>query len=90
MNATPLLGHTIYLELPVLIVLVSLVYSATRFDRWDHILREAFHWGLRMALFLLGIVLILSGVALDDKSMVLRSVLAGAGIVLEVALLFIK
>jgi hypothetical protein len=83
-------AHSIYWELPVLIVLVSLVYSATRFDRWNFILREAFRWGMRMALFLIGIVLILSGVALDDQSMVLRSVLSGAGIVLEVALLFIK
>jgi hypothetical protein len=90
MNATPLLGHSIYLELPVLIVLVSLVYSATRFDSWDRIFREAFHWGLRMTLFLVGIVLILSGVALDDHSMLVRSLLSGAGIVLEVALLFIK
>ena len=43
-----------------------------------------------MALFLIGIVLILSGVALDDQSMTLRWTLSGAGIVLEVALLFIK
>src|SRR5581483_1153332 len=68
-----LLGaHSIYWDLPVLIVVVSLVYSATRFDRWDYILREAFRWGLRMALFLIGIVLILSGLALDDRGMTLR------------------
>ena len=43
------------LHLPVLLVAVSLVYSATRHDRWDLILREALGWGLRMALFLAGL-----------------------------------
>jgi hypothetical protein len=88
MNLLP--AHSIYWELPVLLVLVSLVYSATRFDRWDLIVSEAFKWGMRMALFLVGIVLILSGVSLDDQSMLLRWILSGSGIVLEVALLFIK
>lgn len=46
---------SIYWHLPILIVVVSIVYSATRFDRWDLIFREAFRWGLRMALFLCGI-----------------------------------
>jgi hypothetical protein len=90
MNLHPLLAHSIYLELPILIVVVSLVYSATRFDRWDHILRETVRWGVRMALFLVGIVLILSGVSLDDQPMALRAALSGVGIVLEVSLLFIK
>jgi hypothetical protein len=85
-----LLAHSIYWELPVLIVLVSLVYSATQYDRWDYILRESVRWGLRMALFLIGIVLILTGISLDEKPMWLRSLLSGAGIVLEVSLLFIK
>lgn len=44
---------TIYIHLPVLIVVVSLVYSATRHDDWDRILREAINWGGRMAGFLL-------------------------------------
>jgi hypothetical protein len=49
-------AHNIYLvELPVLIVLISLVYSATRFDRWGPILREAFRWGLRLMAFLVAI-----------------------------------
>ena len=52
---TPLLAYSIYWDLPVLIVVVSLVYSATRFDRWDLILKEAFRWGLRMTTFLGGI-----------------------------------
>ena len=41
-----LFAHNIYLiDLPLLIVLVSLVYSATRFDRWSAILGEAFRSG---------------------------------------------
>ena len=82
--------HGIYWELPILIVLVSLVYSATRFDRWDLILREAFRWGLRMGLFLAGIVLILLGLSLDDWSTTARAALILGGIAVEVGLLFIK
>jgi hypothetical protein len=52
---------TIYIQLPIVIVIISLVYSATRFDDWGDILREAYRWGLRMGLFLLviGVVLFL-------------------------------
>jgi len=46
---------SIYWHLPVLIVLISIVYSATRYDRWDLIFREAFRWGTRMVVFLVGI-----------------------------------
>lgn len=47
-------AHNIYLiDLPLLIVLISLVYSATRYDEWGPILREALRWGLRLAGFLL-------------------------------------
>lgn len=49
----------IYVHLPILIVVVSLVYSATRHDRWNKILREAAHWGFRMTTFLLTIGLVL-------------------------------
>jgi hypothetical protein len=52
---TPLPDYSIYWDLPVLIVVVSLVYSATRYDEWDAILREAVRWGLRMTSFLGGI-----------------------------------
>jgi hypothetical protein len=41
--------------LPVLLVVVSFVYAATRHDRWDKIVHEAIGWGLRIALFLSGI-----------------------------------
>jgi hypothetical protein len=52
---TPSADYSIYWDLPVLIVVVSLVYSATRFDEWGAILREAVRWGLRMTAFLGGI-----------------------------------
>ena len=86
----PIAAHNIYWDLPVLIVVISLVYSATRFDRWDYIFREAFRWGVRMVLFLIGIVLILSGIALNESAMALRTALTGTGIALEVSLLLIK
>jgi hypothetical protein len=44
-----------YWHLPILIVVISLVYSATRFERWDAILQEAVRWGLRMTGFLAAI-----------------------------------
>ena len=48
--------HNFYLiDLPVLILFISLVYSATRFDEWRPILHEAFRWGLRLMLFLVAI-----------------------------------
>jgi hypothetical protein len=59
MIPTPLLATSIYVHLPIMIVLISLVYSATRFERWDNILKEAFRWGLRMGAFLCGIALLL-------------------------------
>jgi integral membrane sensor domain MASE1 len=48
-------ASNIYWQLPILIVVISLVYSATRYDEWGSILREAFRWGLRMTAFLLAI-----------------------------------
>lgn len=50
-----LFAMSIYWDLPVLLVVVSLVYAASRHDRWDRILREAFGWGIRIALFLFSI-----------------------------------
>jgi Na+/phosphate symporter len=54
-----LLAVSIYWDLPVLLVVVSLVYAATRHDRWDKILSEAFGWGLRITVFLSAIGLTL-------------------------------
>lgn len=48
-----------FLDLPLLVVLISLVYSATRYDRWSSIVWEAFRWGLRLVSFLMGIGLML-------------------------------
>lgn len=50
---------SIYWEMPILLVVFSLVYSATRHDRWDRILREALGWGLRVGGFLLGVAVVL-------------------------------
>jgi hypothetical protein len=44
-----------YLHLLFLIPIISLVYSATRFDDWPVILHEAWRWGIRMTGFLLAI-----------------------------------
>jgi hypothetical protein len=93
MTPTPVFAawsDSFYWHLPLMIVLISLVYSATRYDQWDAILREAFRWGLRMTLFLLGIVFILSGLSLEDSSWLLRFLLIGVGAVVEVSLLFLK
>jgi hypothetical protein len=80
----------IYWHLPLMIVVVSLVYSATRFDRWDAIIREAIRWGLRMTLFLVGIVLLLAGMSLEESALALRIVLIAIGLVVEISLLFLK
>jgi hypothetical protein len=50
---------SIYWDLPVLLVVVSLVYAATRHDRWDRIVSEGVGWGIRIAIFLAGIGLAL-------------------------------
>jgi hypothetical protein len=55
-----LLAHNIYaIDLPLLIVLTSLVYSATRFDRWPAILYETGRWILRLAGFLFAVTAVL-------------------------------
>jgi hypothetical protein len=50
-------------DLPILIVVVSLVYGATRYDDWGHILREGIRWIVRLAGFLIAVMLILFVVA---------------------------
>ena len=54
---------SMYMQLPILVAVISLVYSATRYDDWGSILTEAFRWGSRMALFLIGISVVLWVVA---------------------------
>ena len=48
-----------WVDLPLLIVLISLVYSGTRHDRWPAILSEAVRWGFRLLVFLVVIGVIL-------------------------------
>jgi hypothetical protein len=52
-------ANVYWLHLPVLIVVISLVYGATRFDDWPHILREARRWMVRLVSFLAVVVLVL-------------------------------
>jgi hypothetical protein len=59
MNLPLLFAPLLYLHLPVLIVVISVVYSATRYDQWHAIFREAFRWGIRMSGFLVAIGLVL-------------------------------
>jgi len=55
---------SIYLHLPIMIALISVVYSATRYEGWGNIIHEAVRWGLRMLGFLCGIAVILYLVSL--------------------------
>ena len=48
-----------FFDLPFMIILISLVYSATRYDEWGSIFVEAFRWGFRLLSFLIGIGLVL-------------------------------
>jgi hypothetical protein len=52
-----------YVHVPVLLILISLVYSATRFDDWHLILREALRWGLRLLMFLVIIAAVMYALA---------------------------
>jgi hypothetical protein len=52
--------HNVYfMDLPALLLLVSLVYSATRYDDWVQILKETGRWLGRLVLFLGGIGVVL-------------------------------
>jgi hypothetical protein len=53
------MNASIYVHLPIMIALISLVYSATRYEGWGNILQEAVRWGLRMLGFLCGIAVVL-------------------------------
>ncbi|MCS6977694.1 MAG: hypothetical protein NZM31_11905 [Gemmatales bacterium] len=49
----------IYLHLPVMLVLVSLVYSATRYDDWDLILGNAIRGCVYIVTFLGSVFVVL-------------------------------
>jgi hypothetical protein len=48
-----------FVDLPLMIVLISLVYSGTRYDAPKAILAESLRWGGRLFGFLLGIAIVL-------------------------------
>lgn len=84
MNPAPLLAaHSVYWDLPVVLAVVSLVYSATRFDQWDAILRDA---AARLAWYVFclgGIALLLLGVAMDGWAMPARVAVSLVGVIVE-------
>ena len=59
MIAAVLFATSIYWHLPFLVLAISLVYSATRYDQWDAILHETVRWGLRMLGFMVAIFIVL-------------------------------
>ena len=59
-----LFAMSIFWHLPLMLLVISLVYSATRHEQWDEILGEAFRWGIRMFGFMLVVALVLYGVSL--------------------------
>jgi hypothetical protein len=54
-----LFAASIYWHFPILVVVFSLVYSATRHDRWDRILKETRQWIVKITSFLVGVAGIL-------------------------------
>ena len=63
MILTAWVALNVYFQLPLLIVVISMVYSATRYDEWGSIFYEAIRWGSRMAFFLAAIAGVLYLVA---------------------------
>jgi hypothetical protein len=87
--AEVLRAHNIYVfDLPLLVVLISLVYSATRYDHWPAILNEAFRWGLRLVGFLGLITVILYLV--NSFNIVVFLILVGALVLGSVVYLAIE
>ena len=58
-----LFAMSIYLHLPLMLLVISLVYSATRHEQWDEILIEGFRWGIRMFGFMLLVGVVLFGLS---------------------------
>ncbi len=81
-----LFATSIYWDFPILLIVVSLVYSATRHDRWDRILREAVGWMFRMAGFLGGLGLVLYVLSTHPKLWPYAAVIFGIGTVVYYAM----
>lgn len=54
-----MLNASIYWHLPILLILISLVYSAVRSDDWPTILRSTFRWALYMVLMFMAPVFLI-------------------------------
>ena len=52
-----------YCHLAILLVTISLVYGATRHDRWANILNAAFRWGANMLFFLASVFAVMIAVS---------------------------
>jgi len=76
----PFAAASIYWDLPVLLIAVSLVYSATRHDRWDRIVREAAGWIVRMVGFLGGLGVVLYLLSTYPHLWLYAAIIGGIGI----------
>lgn len=85
-SLTPLFAISIYWHLPVLLLVVSFVYSATRHDRWDRIFKEAGGWILRMSGFLGGLGMLLYLLSTYPRLWPYAAGLIGTGMVIYYAL----
>jgi hypothetical protein len=59
MTMLALLAVSIYWHLPIMVVLVSLVYTATRYDDWHQIFRNSVRNGLYIVVFMGAVFLVL-------------------------------
>lgn len=50
--------QSIFLHIPALVIPISLVYGATRFESPREVMTEAFHWTRRLIVFLVSIALV--------------------------------
>lgn len=54
-----MIATSIYWHLPIMLILVSLVYSATRYDQWDLIVSNAIRGCVYIITFMGGVFLVL-------------------------------
>jgi hypothetical protein len=58
-----ILASSLYWHLPVMLVIVSIVYSATRYDDWDLILHHAVRGAVYIVVFMGTVFLVLFGLS---------------------------